>query len=52
MTRDLRDYQGITEVVPLAIPTLRKYVSSGMIPHIKIGSRVFFDVEEIEQWIG
>ena len=51
MSIDLRDYNGITEIVPLKVPTLRKMVSQGIIPYVKIGRRVFFDVAEVEEWL-
>jgi len=50
-TTRLLDYEGITSIIPLKVPTLRKMVSQRRIPFVKLGSRVFFDVAEIEKWL-
>ena len=36
----------------LAVPTLRKYVVSKVIPFIKIGARVVFDSEDLTKWLA
>jgi predicted DNA-binding transcriptional regulator AlpA len=38
-------------ILPLAAQTLRRYVSEGRLPHVKIGSRVFFKENEIRSWV-
>lgn len=51
MPIELLDYKGIAAIIHLKVPTLRKMVSQRRIPYLKIGSRVFFDLEEINQWL-
>jgi hypothetical protein len=36
----------------LAEGTLRNWCSSGQIPFVRIGGRIFFDEDEIESWIS
>lgn len=45
------DYQGASEYTGLAPTTLRHLVSAGRIPHYKLGSRVFFDLDDLKAWI-
>ena len=47
----LLDYQTVQDLIPLKYSTLRKLVSQKRIPHVKVGSRVFFDEDEIKKWI-
>jgi excisionase family DNA binding protein len=35
----------------LAVPTLRKLVREGKIPHIKLGARVVFDADALAAWM-
>lgn len=48
----LLDKNGLTEFIPISKNTIAKYVSKKKIPFIKIGSRVFFDPEEITEWVN
>jgi excisionase family DNA binding protein len=45
------DYQGASEYTGLAAITLRHLVSAGRIPYYKLGSRVFFDLDDLNTWI-
>ncbi|WP_319561337.1 helix-turn-helix domain-containing protein [Marispirochaeta sp.] len=47
----LLTYKTVRGTLPLAEQTIRTMVSRGQLPHYKLGSRVFFDREEIEEWI-
>jgi predicted DNA-binding transcriptional regulator AlpA len=47
----LLDFQQLCTRYPLKPFTVRAYCSQGKIPYVKIGRKVFFRVEEIEQWL-
>ena len=45
------DYPEAVLITGLSLPTLRRMVSEGRIPYYKIGRRVFFDVQELTDYI-
>jgi hypothetical protein len=47
----LLDFKQFCERYPFRPWTVRSYCSQGKIPHLKIGRKVFFRVEEIERWL-
>lgn len=47
----LLDFKQLCERYPFRPWTVRSYCSQGKIPHVKIGRKVFFRMEEIEQWL-
>jgi len=49
---DLLDYSTAADFVGLSEYTLRRYVSMGRLPHIKLGSKlVRFEPERLRQWV-
>jgi excisionase family DNA binding protein len=42
---------GLCERYPLKPWTVRSYCSQGRIPHLKIGRKVYFRMEDIEAWL-
>ena len=47
----LIDISELSEITRLKRPTLYKLVSKGTIPFIKLGSRVLFSPDAINDWI-
>ena len=45
------DIKGLTEYVHLSKSTIYKMVSKNEVPHVKIGSRTLFDIEQIDRWV-
>jgi len=45
------DVKGLTGYIHLSKSLIYKMVSKNEIPHIKIGSRTLFDVEQIDLWV-
>lgn len=45
------DYKQMSEYLLLSQQTLRRYVMDKVIPHLKIGRSVRFDVNEIDKWV-
>jgi hypothetical protein len=48
----LLDFKTFCERYPFRPWTVRNYCSHGKIPHLKVGRKVFFRVEDIEQWLS
>ena len=40
-----------SEFLGLRVPTIYKYICSRKIPYVKLGSRVLFDSNKLEEWI-
>jgi excisionase family DNA binding protein len=36
----------------LSKPTLYRYVHEGQIPHLKLGTRLLFEPQELKQWLN
>jgi hypothetical protein len=51
-TSTLLDFKQLCQRYPFKPWTVRTQCSQGKIPHIKIGRKVFFRVEDIEKWLG
>jgi predicted DNA-binding transcriptional regulator AlpA len=51
LKRKLLDIQELEQIYGLKHWTIRTLCSQRKIPHIKIGRRVYFDVEAIEAWL-
>ena len=47
----LIDYVEAARLLGLSKDTLRRYVSCRKLPFYKIGTRVFFDPEELRTWV-
>ncbi|MDA2933440.1 excisionase family DNA-binding protein [Acidobacteria bacterium AH-259-D05] len=47
----LLSYQAATQYLSLSYWTVRHMVVEGQIPHLKVGSRVLIDVEDLNKWI-
>lgn len=41
-----------SKLIGLSVPTLYKYVCCRKIPFVKLGRRVFFNIEKLESWIN
>lgn len=48
----LLNVQEASNLLGLAVPTIYKYVCCRKIPYIKVGGRVFFNIERLESWIN
>ena len=48
---DVFDYYGLSEYLKMTPGTLRQMVMKGEIPHFKIGRRVRFSKEQINNWL-
>lgn len=46
------DNKQMSEYLHLSLTTLRRYTMEKKIPHSKIGSRVLFNVSEIDDWVN
>jgi excisionase family DNA binding protein len=48
-------YRDVAEIIGVAPQTVREWVSTGKIPHIKLGTgrtaSVRFDIEELQEWL-
>lgn len=42
--------KGIRQVIPLCEKTIRDLYKTGGLPHVRIGHRVFFDVDDVLEW--
>jgi len=51
MTKELCDVCTIAEYLDVSVPYIRKLVSAKLIPCYRIGRRVKFDINEINEWI-
>jgi excisionase family DNA binding protein len=51
MARKLLEFKTFLANYPFKAWTIRTYCSQGKIPHIKIGRRVYFDEQAIEEWL-
>ena len=49
--KELCDIKTIAEYLNVSVPYIRKLVYSKRIPHYKIGSRLKFDIKEINEWL-
>lgn len=49
--KELCDIKTIAEYLNVSVPYIRKLVYSKKIPHYKIGSRLKFDIKEINVWL-
>ena len=45
------DIKGLVEYLPLTKSTIYTMVNKGKIPYKKIGSKLIFDRDEIDQWV-
>jgi len=45
------DVQNLVEYIHLSKSCIYKMVSSKSIPHIKLGSRTLFEINEIDNWV-
>lgn len=52
MPQQLIDVEELSRRYSLRISTVRHYCSSGIIPHIKVGRRVFFNPTEVDAWLA
>ena len=52
MVKKLLDVNEVAEVLHVKPQTVYQYVCKGLIPFLKIGSRVRFDEEAITKWIN
>jgi excisionase family DNA binding protein len=49
---DLLDYRGAAAFVGLSEYTLRRYVSNGRLPHVKLGLKlVRFEPDALRRWV-
>jgi excisionase family DNA binding protein len=48
---DLLDIKQASELLGLAVPTLYSKVSGRLIPHSKVGKKLFFSREQLTLWI-
>jgi excisionase family DNA binding protein len=51
MTKRLQTIQDASEHTGLLVSFLRKMIFDRTIPFVKIGKRVYFDRDELNQWI-
>lgn len=51
MEGKLLDIDELTARYGLRKWTIRSYCSQGKIPHVKLGRRVYFRVQDIETWL-
>jgi excisionase family DNA binding protein len=52
MTTNYIDIKKASEYLSLAIQTLYCYVNKSKIPFIKVGDRVLFDVNDLDNWMS
>ena len=45
------DIKLLTKRIHLSKSTIYKRVSENTIPHIKLGTRTLFEIEQIDQWV-
>jgi len=46
------DYAPAAAYLGLSLPTLRRGVRAGSIPHVKYGRRVLFPIAALDQWLA
>ena len=51
MDKKLLDVQQASDMLNLAVPTLYKMTCRKAIPYLKIGSRVLFDEDKLDEWL-
>lgn len=49
--RNYLDINSLVEYLPLTKSTIYTMVNKGKIPYKKIGSKLIFDRDEIDQWV-
>lgn len=49
--RNYLDIKSLVEYLPLTKSTIYTMVNKGKIPYKKIGSKLIFDRDEIDQWV-
>ena len=49
--KELCDIKTIANYLNVSVPFIRKLVYSKRIPHYKIGSRLIFDIKDINEWL-
>ena len=51
MRSRLLDIKALSSYICMPIKTIRKLQYCRKIPYLKIGSRVYFDIQEVDKWI-
>ena len=51
MTKKICDIKELSNYLNVSVAFVRKQISARSIPYYKIGNRIMFDINEINEWI-